>query len=136
MYFSTRVCYLVLACSLTVEAKWGQNSAFGNKKGCTGGHCHPPCYPTPHAMEGPFYVPGQPIRADIREDREGVPLKLKLNVKDYHNNCAPVKDAEVHVWQPDAHGVYSAYLGYYPLGKPGLTVFQFDFFNDDNLYTL
>jgi protocatechuate 3,4-dioxygenase beta subunit len=70
-------------------------------------------------MEGPFYVPGKPFRSDIREGREGIPLQLELIVQDYHSNCNPVPNAEVQVWQPDAMGVYSAYLGYYPLGEPG-----------------
>lgn len=98
-----------------VWAKWGQP-----KKECPGGHCHQQCVLTPHAMEGPFYVPLQPVRSDITEGKEGIPLKLELNFKDYHNKCGPVKDAEIHIWQPDALGVYSAYLGYYPLGKPGM----------------
>lgn len=103
----------------SVSGKWGQPKSDLNKQDCLGEHCHTQCYPTPFAMEGPFYVPGKPVRSDIREDRDGIPLELKLKIKDYHSNCKPVVNAHVHVWQPDALGVYSAYLGYYPLGKPG-----------------
>ncbi|ODN05189.1 Protocatechuate 3,4-dioxygenase beta chain [Orchesella cincta] len=110
---------LNLICSTNVVAKWGQPKE-DTKKGCENGHCYQKCYPTPHAMEGPFYVPGQRrVRSDIREGKEGVPLKLELNFMDVNNGCKPVVDADVHIWQPDALGVYSAYLGFYPLGKPG-----------------
>ncbi|CAL8148306.1 unnamed protein product [Orchesella dallaii] len=104
-------------CSTTVLAKWGHKS--DSKKDCENGHCYQKCYPTPHAMEGPFYVPGQPFRRDVREGKEGIPLQLELNIMDFNNGCKPVVDADVHIWQPDAMGVYSAYLGLYPLGKPG-----------------
>lgn len=110
----------VFSHSTVDSSSWGQSKSVAyDKKDCQNGHCHQQCHITPHAMEGPFYVPQQPFRANITEGKEGIPMRLELNLMDYHNNCDPVKDAEVHVWHPDALGVYSAYLGYYPLGKPG-----------------
>ncbi|XP_021949840.1 protocatechuate 3,4-dioxygenase beta chain isoform X2 [Folsomia candida] len=74
------------------------------------------CELTPQSYEGPFFLPNQPIRQDIREGRPGVSLKIEFIVK--NTKCQPVQDAQVHVWHADALGVYSAYSGYYPLGDP------------------
>jgi len=73
-----------------------------------------PLSPTPLGPEGPFYLPNQPIRSDIREDKEGLPFTITFRVKDC-NNGGPVTNGELHCWHADATGVYSAYLGLYPL---------------------
>jgi len=77
-------------------------------------------YPFPESEEGPFFLPDQPVRSDIREDKPGIPYTLNIRVTTGDGtSCSPVKNASVHLWHPDALGVYSAYLGYYPLGQPG-----------------
>ena len=48
------------------------------------------------------------MRSDIREDREGVVLRLTLRVR-RGAECAPVKDAVVSIWHCDAVGVYSGF---------------------------
>jgi protocatechuate 3,4-dioxygenase beta subunit len=48
------------------------------------------------------------IRSDIRDDREGTPLRLALRVLDA-TTCAPLPDAVVDVWHCDALGVYSGF---------------------------
>ncbi|CAL8126298.1 unnamed protein product [Orchesella dallaii] len=70
---------------------------------------------TPQGPEGPFYIPDQPVRSDIREDKEGLLLTILFNIKDYNNDGKPVTNASVHVWHADPMGIYSGYLGLYPI---------------------
>ena len=65
------------------------------------------CALTPEQTEGPFYIDVDAVRSDIREDREGVPLRLGVRVLD--EACAPVPDAIVEVWHCDATGLYSGF---------------------------
>ena len=58
-------------------------------------------------LEGPYRRGEQPLRRDIVEDRVGVALRLGLRLVDSHRQ--PMTDAEVEVWQCDAHGRYSGY---------------------------
>jgi protocatechuate 3,4-dioxygenase beta subunit len=48
-------------------------------------------------------------RQDITEGKSGLPLTLALTVVNVRNNCAPVANASVEVWQCDATGNYSEY---------------------------
>lgn len=66
------------------------------------------CVLTPQSVEGPFYFEHKLIRSDIREDQQGTPLILNLRVTDA-NDCKPVSDAIVSVWQCNAEGYYSGY---------------------------
>ncbi|WP_425553027.1 intradiol ring-cleavage dioxygenase [Gordonia caeni] len=74
----------------------------------------PQCPTTSEETEGPYWFDVDRIRADIREDREGVPLALALRVVDL-DNCrvdgdpAPVSDAVVEIWHCDAEGNYSGF---------------------------
>lgn len=65
------------------------------------------CLLTPAATEGPFYLDDALMRADIRDDRPGQPLSLRLLVVDANRGCAPVPGALVSVWHCDAEGNYS-----------------------------
>ncbi|WP_308221362.1 hypothetical protein [Gordonia alkaliphila] len=74
----------------------------------------PQCPTTAEATEGPYWFDVDRIRADIREDREGVPLELALRVVDLENcrvdgDPAPVRDAVVEIWHCDAEGNYSGF---------------------------
>jgi len=64
------------------------------------------CRPTIRQTEGPFLTPDSPLRSDIREDRPGVPVRLRLNVMD-DLWCEPIKNAAVDIWHSDASGLYS-----------------------------
>jgi protocatechuate 3,4-dioxygenase beta subunit len=66
------------------------------------------CSLTPEETEGPFYFDVDRIRSDIREDREGTPLRLALRVRDA-GSCDPLKDAVVDIWHCDAAGGYSGF---------------------------
>ncbi|MEM7078636.1 MAG: hypothetical protein AAF513_08415 [Pseudomonadota bacterium] len=65
------------------------------------------CTLTPEQIEGPFFIPG-PLRADIREDRQGIELALQINVA-RAGDCAAIEGARVEIWHCDAAGRYSAY---------------------------
>ncbi|OXA44291.1 uncharacterized protein LOC110857783 [Folsomia candida] len=93
-----------------------QPSCTEGDRNCTVEVINEKCDLTQPSSEGPFFLPNQPIRQDIREGRPGVPLKVEFTVK--NTTCHPVQDAQVHVWHADALGVYSAYSDYYPLGDP------------------
>ncbi|WP_405894934.1 MULTISPECIES: intradiol ring-cleavage dioxygenase [unclassified Streptomyces] len=63
---------------------------------------------TSETMEGPYYIDADKLRRDVTEDREGIPLLLRLKVID-SETCRPIRDAAVDIWHCDAVGVYSGY---------------------------
>jgi len=65
------------------------------------------CLLTPAATEGPFYLDDAQVRADIRDDRPGQPLRLRIRVVDAGRGCTPVPGALVSIWHCDADGSYS-----------------------------
>lgn len=67
------------------------------------------CALMPEVTEGPYYVDPGLVRADIREDRVGVPLVMRFQVVDA--DCAPIAGARVDIWHCDAQGNYSGFAG-------------------------
>ncbi len=65
------------------------------------------CKLTPEVTEGPYYFDPGLVRSDIREDRPGIPMKLRLQV--VTADCRPVESARVDIWHCDAKGNYSGY---------------------------
>ncbi|MFI5963787.1 intradiol ring-cleavage dioxygenase [Streptomyces asoensis] len=68
------------------------------------------CTLTREMTEGPYYLDGQYVRADITEGKPGIPLKLALTVVDA-GTCAPLPKALVEIWQADHLGEYSGFVG-------------------------
>lgn len=66
------------------------------------------------------------FRRDIREGRSGALLNLTLTVTNVRNNCSPVANANVEIWQCDASGNYSEYAqpGYNGTGQTFLRGLQ------------
>jgi protocatechuate 3,4-dioxygenase beta subunit len=62
---------------------------------------------TPAVTEGPYYLAGAPVRADIREGLPGVAVELRFHVFD--ETGAPLPGARVDVWHCDAQGRYSGF---------------------------
>jgi protocatechuate 3,4-dioxygenase beta subunit len=60
---------------------------------------------------GPYYVPGSPVRRDVREGRDGVPLLLRIRVVGT-GTLTPLAGASVEIWHCDSQGVYSGYQSY------------------------
>jgi len=68
------------------------------------------CMLTPQSIEGPYYLDPRLVRAQIAEDRPGVPLRVDLRVID-GATCKPSERARVDLWHADAQGIYSGYDG-------------------------
>ncbi|BAC73473.1 protocatechuate dioxygenase [Streptomyces avermitilis] len=68
------------------------------------------CTLTKEMTEGPYYLDGALVRADITEGKAGIPLKLALTVVD-DSTCAPISNALVELWHSDALGEYSGFVG-------------------------
>ncbi len=77
--------------------------------GTTTGNTNAACAVTPTETAGPFPSLTDLIRSDIREGKSGTALTLTITVVDANNNCAPVENAQVEIWQCDATGNYSQY---------------------------
>lgn len=65
------------------------------------------CLLAVEVTEGPYYLDPGLVRADIAEDRPGVPLELLVQVVD--EDCRPLAGARVDVWHCDAGGNYSGF---------------------------
>ncbi|MEV5983809.1 intradiol ring-cleavage dioxygenase [Streptomyces sp. NPDC052051] len=74
------------------------------------------CMLNPSTTEGPYYLQGALFRRDVTEGRRGVPLTVRLTVRDQPHTCAPLKGAYVEIWQPDAWGYFSGYTALPPGG--------------------
>lgn len=66
------------------------------------------CVLTPEQTEGPYYIDDHLLRSDIREDRKGVLLDLRLPVSSAAA-CRAISGATVEIWHADALGVYSGF---------------------------
>lgn len=65
------------------------------------------CVLTSQATDGPFFVRSA-MRSDIREDRKGKELSLRLKIANA-SDCKPIEGAMVEIWHCDAEGAYSGY---------------------------
>lgn len=71
------------------------------------------CKTSPRETAGPFPLksPADVVRENIIGDRNGIPLVINLTIQNTNNNCEPLADVYVDIWQCDAHGNYSEYSG-------------------------
>lgn len=62
---------------------------------------------TPTVTDGPYYVWGEVVRQNVKEEQysEGVDVFLEVQYIDV-NTCKPVPGAVVDIWQANATGVY------------------------------
>ncbi|HTV01791.1 MAG TPA: hypothetical protein VMF13_14685 [Luteitalea sp.] len=74
-----------------------------------GGTTSATCSVSPSETVGPYPSLTDLIRSDIREDRQGTPLQLTINVVNVANGCAPLENVAVEIWQCDVAGNYSQY---------------------------
>ncbi len=65
------------------------------------------CKLTPEVTEGPYYFDPGLVRADIREGRPGIPMKMRIQV--VAAACRPAVSARVDIWHCDTQGNYSGY---------------------------
>ena len=57
--------------------------------------------------EGPYHRDAQPVRRDVVEDRDGVPLQLGIRL--VGDGTTSPCEASVEIWQCDAFGRYSGF---------------------------
>jgi protocatechuate 3,4-dioxygenase beta subunit len=72
-----------------------------------------PHRPTKASSPGPYYIADPPLRRDVREDREGLPLLLRVTTVDA-DTLQPLPGVSVEIWHSDALGAYSGYQAYHP----------------------
>lgn len=75
----------------------------------TGAPAATPLALTAQTTEGPYYMADTPLRADITEGLPGVPLEVRLTVRDQAGTALP--GCRVDIWQCDSLGLYSGYAG-------------------------
>jgi hypothetical protein len=65
------------------------------------------CILTPTITDGPYYVWGEVMRQNVKEEKysDGVDIFLEVQYIDI-NTCRPVPGALVDIWQANATGVY------------------------------
>lgn len=81
---------------------------------------------TPAQMEGPYYTPNTPERANLRE--EGVPgTPMVLTGRVFDADCQPIAGAKVDFWQTDGEGNYD---------NSGYTMRGHQFTDDEGRYRL
>jgi protocatechuate 3,4-dioxygenase beta subunit len=79
------------------------------------------CKLTAEQETGPFYLEDEMLRSNIREEKAGVPLSLKIIVMNAQT-CQPLNGAAIDLWHCDAGGVYSGFTKQNrrgPGGRPG-----------------
>ncbi|OBT53214.1 hypothetical protein VE04_05943 [Pseudogymnoascus sp. 24MN13] len=67
------------------------------------------CLLSPEGEEGPFYVQGEYVRSDIRDDQPGVEVILDLQFIDI-STCLPIVDLTADIWHCNSTGVYAGVI--------------------------
>jgi protocatechuate 3,4-dioxygenase beta subunit len=78
----------------------------------------PACVLSPEQTQGPYYIPREKIRSNLREHKPGTSLQLRLTVVDA-STCKPIKGAAVDIWHCDAGGIYAGFVSASTGGPPG-----------------
>jgi protocatechuate 3,4-dioxygenase beta subunit len=91
-----------------VQSGTGTSTSTGGTSGSSGS-----CTATPSETEGPFptKTPSSLVKTDIRGDRTGVSLTMKIFITNKNNSCAALAGAMVDIWHCDKDGNYSEYGG-------------------------
>lgn len=102
-----------LACSKDVAALGDTTSTGTDSTSTNTGSSSNACTVTPEETAGPFptHTPSSLVTNDIRSDRTGVPLTIKITVNNSNNNCSALANAIVDIWHCDKDGNYSEYGG-------------------------
>ncbi|GAA3823675.1 intradiol ring-cleavage dioxygenase [Streptomyces phyllanthi] len=95
--------------AVVATASAGETSENGSASPKASSSTSEECYKlTSETTEGPYYIDADKLRQDITEDKEGIPMTLRIKVID-SENCKPIRNAAVDVWHCDALGLYSGY---------------------------
>ena len=88
----------------TVEPRSTPSRATNERFDDAGGGCRL----STELTGGPYYFDVDAIRRDITEDRDGMPLRVGVRVREA-GSCEPLENAVVDVWHCDAVGTYSGF---------------------------
>jgi protocatechuate 3,4-dioxygenase beta subunit len=71
------------------------------------------CTTSPSETAGPFPTknPSSLVVQDIRSDRKGIEMAVKITIQNKNNSCAALEGAIVDIWHCDKDGNYSEYGG-------------------------
>lgn len=71
------------------------------------------CLPSPSETAGPFPIktPADLVRENIVGSKTGIPLLINITIQNTNNDCNPLQNVFVDIWQCDAKGNYSEYNG-------------------------
>ena len=83
--------------------------AFGFAQGA------PVCNTVAEQEVGPYYVADELVRSNVRENKAGVPLSLRLAVMNART-CMPLSGAAIDIWHCDALGLYAGFTKMNPMG--------------------
>jgi hypothetical protein len=64
------------------------------------------CVLSPEVAQGPYWVQGELVRANVTDGQEGIPLTLDIQIIDV-KTCEPVPEAFMEIWHCNSTGVYS-----------------------------
>jgi protocatechuate 3,4-dioxygenase beta subunit len=71
------------------------------------------CVLIPQETRGPYPLDlskdSTKFRQDVTEGRPGIPLTVRLTIVNINDNCRPIPNARVDIWQTDKDGVYSGF---------------------------
>jgi len=106
--------FFILATCLALCATSGFGFSVGTSNRCniinkvTGREQRLDCLLDPEAVIGPYYLPLNISRVDIREGKAGSLLNLNIIVMN-SLTCAPIPNAIVDIWHASYDGIYSGY---------------------------
>lgn len=71
------------------------------------------CLESPRETPGPFPTrdPAKLLTADIRGDRTGIEMTVRIAIQNKNDNCRALPGALVDIWHCDKDGYYSEYGG-------------------------
>ena len=83
----------------------------GSSSTTTSGSGSSSCTATSSETAGPYptITPSSYVRSDITDGQTGVPLTIRITVKNLNNSCAVLSGALVDIWHCTALGYYSEY---------------------------
>lgn len=98
---------------LLVSCGNGDPEPIDTTSGSTSGSTSGTCTATSSETAGPFPTkdPASLSLIDIRSDRTGVLLSVKITIQDKNKSCSPLAGAFVDIWHCDKDGYYSEYGG-------------------------
>ncbi len=106
----------LIASATLLSCKKDEEIGLDTPTGTTGssnGSSAANCTVTNSETEGPFptKIPSSLQQTNIVSDRTGVPMTVKIFIKNKNGDCVVLKEAIVDIWHCDADGNYSQYGG-------------------------